>query len=114
MKAGLIIAAILGLLDIGLIGSGGDFPPRSVALAAAALGVITLVAVWLGWRGNRPALTVVIAARVLSALGAVPAFFAADVPVAAQVAAGAVIAATVVCVALLARGLSRHSPAPVS
>jgi hypothetical protein len=85
-----------------------------VALAAAALGVITLVAVWRGWRGNRPALAVVIAARVLSALAAVPAFFAADVPAAAQVAAGAVIAATVVCVALLARGLRQHAPAPVA
>jgi len=114
MKAGLVLAAILGVLDIGLIATGGDFPPREVALASAALGVITLVGVWLGWRGNRPALAAVIVARLLSALGAVPAFFAADVPAAAKLAAGAVIVATAVCVALLARGLRRGSPAPAA
>ena len=114
MKAGLVLAAILGVLDIGLIAGAGDFPPREVALAAVAFGVVTLVAVWLGWRGSRPALAVVIVARLLSALSAVPAFFVADVPAAAQVAAGAVIVATAVCVALLAGGLRRRSPARVA
>jgi hypothetical protein len=48
MRAGLVVAAILGVLDVGLIATGGDFPPREVALASVALGMITLIAVWFG------------------------------------------------------------------
>lgn len=105
-----MLAAVLGLADIGVLFAGGDHPPRSVAVAAAVLGVITLAAVVWAWRGGaRGAVWVVIGARVLSALGAVPAFFVSDVPVAARAAAGVLVALTVLCVALLA-GARRRSP----
>jgi O-antigen/teichoic acid export membrane protein len=112
LRAGLVIAAVLGLADLALpIAGGGEFPPMPVAIASAALGLVTIVAVVVGWRGNRVATGTVIAARTLSALGAVPAFFAGGVPAAAPAAAALTVAVTVVCVVLLALGLRRTSAA---
>jgi hypothetical protein len=111
-RAGLVLAVLLGLADLGLPLAGGAFPPPAVALATAALGLVTLVAVWLGRRGNRAALGTVVATRVLSALTAMPAFTAPAVPAAAKLAAGAIIVLTVACVALLAPALRRPSEVP--
>jgi hypothetical protein len=111
-RAGLVLAVLLGLADLGLPLAGGDFPPLAVALAAAALGLVTLVAVWLGRRGSRAALGTVVATRVLSALTAVPALTEPAVPAATKLAAGAIIALTVACVALLTPALRRRSEVP--
>ena len=111
-RAGLVLAVLLGLADVGLPLAGGEFPPLAVALAAAALGLVTFVAVWLGRRGNRAALGAVVATRMLSALTAVAALTEPAIPAAAKLAAGTIIALTVACAALLAPALRavRRSP----
>jgi len=108
LRFGLVIAAVLGVADIAAaIAGGGDTPPMEVAIPTAALGLITLVAVGYGWRGRRAAVGTVVAVRLLSALGAVPAFFADDVPPPFVAAAAAIIVLTVAAVALLIPPLRR-------
>lgn len=101
LRAGLVLAILLGLGDLAMPLGGGDFPPMPVAIGGATLGLITIVAAILGWRGSRAAVAAVIATRLLSALSALPAFFVAGVPSAGRIAAAAVIALTVVAVGLM-------------
>ena len=109
LRIGLVIAAVLGVADIAAaIAGGGDTPPIAVAIPTAAFGLITLVAVGYGWHGRRAAIGTVVAVRVLSALGAVPAFFADDVPAPFVTAAAAIVVLTVVAVALLIPPLRRQ------
>lgn len=108
LRTGLVIAAILGVADIAAIGGGEDGPPLPVVIASAVLGLITLVAVGYGWRGRRAAVGTVVVTRVLSALGAVPAFFVEDVPAALVVAAAVILVLTVAAVALLIPPLRRQ------
>ena len=72
------IFALLGIIDIALLGVVGSSiaPPLAVSIAIAALGAITLAALIPARRGSRPALTVAVTARVISALLAFAAFFA--------------------------------------
>ncbi len=113
LRTGLVIAAVLGVADIATLGGAGseDGPPLPVTVAAAVLGLITLVAVAYGWRGRRAAVGTVVAARVLSAIGAVPAFFAEDVPAPFVVAAAVLVVLTVAAVALLIPPLRRQPAA---
>ena len=112
LRTGLIIAAILGVADIAAaIAGGGDTPPLPIAVAAAALGLITLIAAGYGWQGRRAAVGTVIVTRVLSALGAVPAFFADDVPAAFVASAAVLVVLTVAAVALLIPPLRRPAVA---
>jgi uncharacterized membrane protein YfcA len=112
MKPGLVLAAILGLADLGLLLGGGDYPPRSVVVVSALLGVVTLAAVAWAWRGgSRTAVWLVIGSRVISALGALPAFFVADVPAAARIAAAVLVALTAAAVGLLGRARAFATPA---
>lgn len=102
VRVGLVIAAILGLADVAALATGdGEFPPVWVAVVAVILGLITLVGVFLGWRGSRNGIGVVILSRALSALSALPAFFIEDVPGGAQVVALVFILVTAVVIALL-------------
>ena len=114
LRIGLVIAAVLGLADIvAAIAGGGQTPPMEVAIPTAALGLITLVAVGYGWQGRRAAVGTVVATRLLSALGAVPAFFADDVPPPFVAAAATILVLTVAAVALLIPPLRRRSATAV-
>jgi hypothetical protein len=73
----------------------------SVALAGSVLGVLSLVCLCLAWTGSRRAVLPLAALRLVSALTAAPAFFAADVPAAIRVLAGVVVLLTVVGIALV-------------
>jgi hypothetical protein len=101
-RAGLVV---LGLLSLGDLASplltDGEHPPMSIALIGSALGLASLVLVVAAWRGARRAVVPLLVLRVVSALSAVPAFFAGDVPAAAMVAAGLTIALTALGTALL-------------
>jgi hypothetical protein len=109
LRIGLVIAAVLGVADIAAaVAGGGDTPPMAVAIPTAALGLITLVAVGYGWHGRRAAVGTIITVRVLSALGAVPAFFADDVPAPLVTTAAAIVVLTVAVVAILIPPLRRQ------
>ncbi|MEV8376589.1 hypothetical protein AB0P21_27845 [Kribbella sp. NPDC056861] len=101
-RAGLVV---LGLLSLGDLASplltDGEHPPMSIALIGSALGLVSLALVIAAWRGARRAVVPLLVLRVLSALSAVPAFFAGGVPAAAVVAAALTIALTAVGTALL-------------
>jgi hypothetical protein len=98
------IFAVLGLIDIALIGAIGtaDPPPLAVSLGVAALGLTTLVALVPASRGSRGALRTIVVVRVISALLAVPAFFL-DAPAWVMVVEGFVIVATITALILLRR-----------
>lgn len=109
---GLVICALLGLLDlIGLAGLGMDpGPPVGIVLGGAALGLITLAAAVAAWRGgSRGGLLTVIASRAVSALLSVPVFFADEAPDWAQITTAIAIVATVIGIGLLAA--ARRQPA---
>ncbi|WP_211592785.1 MULTISPECIES: hypothetical protein [unclassified Microbispora] len=103
---GLVLAGLFGLSDVISVPLGdGEHPPFAVALAGGVLGLITVVGVVLAWRGSRAGVVAVIVTRLLSALSAVPAFFAEGVPAPAVAVAATGIVLTLVCVALLAPAL---------
>jgi hypothetical protein len=107
---GLVIAALLAVGDITTpLTSDGEHPPMAVGVVAAVLGLITAVGIVQAWRGRggRGWISAVIVTRLLSAMTAVPAFFACGVPAGAQIVAALGIAVTLVCVALLATRLRR-------
>lgn len=72
------IFALLGLVDLGLLGVIGSrvAPPLAVSLVVAALGLITIVGLVLARNGSRPPFRTAVAARVISGLLAFAAFFA--------------------------------------
>ncbi len=98
------IFAVLGVIDIALTGVIGsqDAPPLAVSLGVAALGLITVLSLVPARRGSRPALTAIVATRVISAILAVPAFFL-DAPAWVMAVEGFVIVATVVALVLMRR-----------
>jgi hypothetical protein len=105
------IFAVLGLIDIALVGAIGsaDPPPLAVSLGVAALGLITLGALRPAYRGSRGALGTIVVVRVISALLAVPAFFL-GAPAWVMVVEGFVIVATVVALILLRRNAGGAVP----
>jgi hypothetical protein len=105
------IFAVLGLIDVALVGAiwSADPPPVGVSLGVAALGLITLVALVPARRGSRVALGTIVVVRVISALLAVPAFFL-DAPVWVMVVEGCVIVATVTALVLLRRNADVARP----
>jgi hypothetical protein len=106
-KAGLGLAGLLGVLDI----AGYFFtpdpsadmpgPPDWIVLLDVALGIITVIAVFLAFRSpNKLNVGTTVTARVLSALTAVPAYFV-GVPTSIIVLVTAFIAATIITVWLI-------------
>jgi hypothetical protein len=99
-----VIFALLGLIDIGLLGVIGSSvaPPLAVSVLIATLGLITLVAVIPARHGSRTALVAALATRVISALLALAVFFAAA-PAWIMALEAFVIAATLTALVLLRR-----------
>lgn len=101
-RTGLVLLGLLSVGDLaGPLLTDGEHPPMSIALIGSALGLVSLVLVGFAWRGARRAVVPLIVLRVLSALSAVPAFFAGDVPAAAVAAAAIIVVLTVAGIALL-------------
>ena len=98
------IFAVLGVIDVALVGAIGydDPPPLAVSLGVAALGLITLLALLPAHRGSSSALATIVVVRVISALLAVPAFFL-GAPAWAMAIEGFVIVATITALFLLRR-----------
>ena len=115
LAIGLIIAALLGAVDILSVVQAGadDGPPLPVLVIGVVLGIITLVGVSLAWRGKRGGVTTVVVSRVLSALSGIPVFFVGEeeeVPdwVAPSVAVAIVL--TIVALALIYAGRREAAP----
>jgi FtsH-binding integral membrane protein len=107
---GLVIAGLLGLTDLaGPLTTDGEHPPMFIALIGAALGLITVLGVVMGWRGSRAGIAAVIVTRLLSALTAVPALFVDDVPGPLRVVVVVGIAVTLLSVGLIAPALRDNS-----
>jgi hypothetical protein len=96
-RIGLGVLGLLSLADLATpLLTDGEHPPMVIAIGAAVIGLISLVLVGFAWQGRRWALAPLITIRIASALLAVPAFFASDVPAAAVAAAGVGVGLTVV------------------
>jgi hypothetical protein len=106
-KVGLVLAALLGLLDvISLLNptpTGEVGPPLGILVLDSVLGVVTIVAVVLAWRSrSRGMVRLAAGARILSLLSALPAFFAGvPAPLLILVAGFTVISVATVVLMLL-------------
>jgi hypothetical protein len=104
-RVGLAVFGLLSLGDIATLAlTDGEHPPYEVAALGAVLGLVTLVLVVRAYGDPARPLRLLIGLRVLSAVTAIPAFFVSDVPAAAEIGAGAIVALTAVGVLLTARG----------
>ena len=111
-RVGLAVLGVLSVLDLLLpLLTDGEHPPMAVALAAAAVGLVSLALIVSAWRGAARAVPPLIVLRLLSALSAVPAFFTTDVPTAALAGASTAIVLTVVGVALVVPSMRRATVA---
>ena len=104
-KAGLVLAAVLGLIDIVSAFSstpeGEVGPPQAILVLGGLLGVVTVIGVvWAFSSASRNAVRIVAAARVISAITALPAFFV-DVPAWLKLAVGLLLLVTVACVVMI-------------
>ncbi|ONH26565.1 hypothetical protein [Pseudofrankia asymbiotica] len=116
-RAGLVLAAVLGvgdLLVLGLPGSSADGtkPPTSVLVFGALMGVVTLACVVIARASRSPAtVRVAAASRALSALGALPGLFTAGVHPTLVVLAAAwvLLNLSVVCLLIAPPSRSRAS-----
>ena len=103
-RIGLGILGLLSVVDIaGIFLTDGDNPPYAVAALGTVLGLVSLVLVVRAFRDPASPLRLLIGLRVLSAVTAIPAFFASDVPAGIEVFAGAAIVLTAIGVVLTAR-----------
>lgn len=105
-KVGFVLAILLAIPSLfgplsptpeGQVG-----PPMLVLVLGAALSVVTITAVAVGWaRGNRAAIRVAAAAIIIAAITALPAFFVPDVPAGLRVVAAVSVLVSIVCVVLM-------------
>jgi hypothetical protein len=101
-RAGLVVLGVLSAADLAMpLLTDGDHPPMAIALGGAAVGLASLVLIWLATRRSRGATIGLIVLRALSALSAVPAFIEPGVPAAARIAAGVGIVLTVLGIGLV-------------
>lgn len=106
-RTGLVLAGALAVLQLVMFVPQLPSDPTPVFIAIIALSVVCLAAIPVAWKGVPWARNTVVAACVLPALSAVPAFFIPGLGV------GAVVGAAVGIVwALLAAGLVLRAPRP--
>jgi hypothetical protein len=113
-KVGLVLAGLLGLADLPsalMPTPEGDVgPPYGILVLGSICGVVTLIAVVIGWvKANRGAIRIAAGARIVSVLGALPAFFV-DVPWFIKVLVTVFTIVTVVSVVLMLSPARQTSP----
>jgi hypothetical protein len=113
-KVGLVIAGLLGLGDIPAAlmptPDGEVGPPYAILVLGSILGVVTVVAVVIGWtKASRGAIRVAAGARIVSVLTALPAFFV-DVPWFIKLLVTAAVVLTAVSVVLMLSPARQTSP----
>lgn len=112
-KAGHVLGIALGVANLGALavptGSGESGPPFAVLAVGAFLGAAVVALLVRSWRHDeRGPRRIAAVLLVLAAVGALPGLLVADVPVALQAAAGALVVLTIATVVLL------FSPEPAS
>lgn len=105
-KVGFVLAILLGVADLAAplnpTPEGEVGPPLAILVFGAVLGLVTIVAVSVGWaRQNRAAIRAAAATRILSALLALPAFAAPDVPALLKALAAVFILVTILSLVLM-------------
>lgn len=107
-RSGLVLLGVLSVLDLTApLYTDGQHPPMIIAIMGSVLGLVSIVLVVLAWRGRAAAAVGLSVIRLLSALTAVPAFYAGGVPGPIMAVAGSFIILTVVGVVLTLAGLRR-------
>lgn len=114
-RVGIVILALLSLGNVpSVLATDGEHPPVATTTLLTAIGIIGVVLSVFAWRGNRPSLIILVSLQAVSALSAVPAFSVDGVPPALRLTATAVIAVTVIGIALVVPAMrSLPAPAPV-
>lgn len=111
-RTGLVVLGVLSTLDLaGPLLTDGEHPPQEVALVGAALGLASLALVVVAWRGAPRAVLPLVVLRLVSALIAVPAFFADGVPAGVIALAAGLVLLTLVGVALVSGSRARQAVA---
>ena len=113
-KVGLAIAGFMGLVDMGSVltptPEGEVGPPFAILVLGSILGVITVIAVVVGWaKANRGAIRVAAGARIVSVLTALPAFFV-DVPWFIKLLVTVAVILTVISVVLMLSPARQTTP----
>lgn len=113
-KVGLSLAALLGLVDLPSVltptPDGEVGPPYAILVLGSICGLVTLVAVVIAWRNaSRGAIRIAAGARIVSLLGALPAFFV-DVPWFIKVAVTAFTIVTVLSLVLMLSPARQSTP----
>ncbi|MFI5623074.1 hypothetical protein ACIA03_06380 [Nocardioides sp. NPDC051685] len=104
-KVGLVLA---GLMSAGNISSvlfptpdGEAGPPIGVLVAGSVLGIVGLAAVFVAWRGNRVAARIAAGALIIATLTGLPAFFVEGIPAGVRILVGVSVLWTVAAVYLM-------------
>jgi hypothetical protein len=119
-KAGFVLALLLALADIPSVLNptppGAVGPPLVVLVLTSACGLITVLAVALGWwQGNRVAVRVAAGTRLISALAALPALLVDGIPAGLRLLVAVFVLLTVLSVVLmLAPGRTTRTIEPVA
>jgi len=113
-KVGLAIAGFMGLVDCFSVltptPDGEVGPPFAILVLGSILGVITVVAVVVGWtKANRAAIRIAAGARIVSVLTALPAFFV-DVPWFIKLLVTVAVVLTVISVVLMLSPARQTAP----
>lgn len=115
-KAGLILAFLLGLADVTAVfqptPEGQMGPSYPILLLAGLLGLITVVAVVVAWRTTKRAvIRLIVGARIILVITALPAFFV-DLPPVIKVSIGVIVFLSVAAVVMMLTPTRR--PAPIT
>ena len=111
VKIGLIVCTVLAAVDaLSLVGTGGP-APFAVNLVDTLFGVATLIGVWYAWRRQSTAgYVTVVVSRILSALSAVPAFFATELSAAMKLVVAVLLAIALAAVWMVSTALRERVP----
>lgn len=107
-KVGLVMAAVLGLLDVTSVFSipaqdeDTPGPPLVILIAGVVLGLITLIATAYAWRtADRIGARVVAGSRTLSVITSLPAFYVSGVSAGVVLIVSAIVVTSVIAIALV-------------
>lgn len=104
-KVGLVLAGLMSAANIPSVlfpaPEGDPGPPIGVLVAGSILGIVGLAAVIVAWHGNRVAARVAAGALIIATLTGLPAFFVEGIPAGVRILVGVSVLWTVAAVYLM-------------